>query len=124
MMNMRKLFIVLLFLPSFTIAQKKQITIQDIHEKRLFRNEVVPGFAKEAVTDYVSESDVKDEKGQVIVLDEVDDDYLVSENKKKILYYIDKEYIYRRSYKATVYLHNIESKKTILLSKDKVLHAT
>jgi dipeptidyl-peptidase-4 len=122
-MIMRKLFVALLFLPLVTIAQKKQIAIKDIYEKRLFRNEVVLGFQKEDVNKFVDKSDVKNDKGQVIELDE-NDDYLLSDDKKRVLYYIDKENIYRRSAKATVYLHDIASKKTIRLDTAKILHAT
>lgn len=120
---MRKILVVLVLLPLFAIAQKKQITIKDIFEKRLFRNEVVPGFEKEALSKFVNESDVKDDKSKQIVLDD-DDDYLLSDDKKRILYYINKEYIYRRSYKAIVYYHDIASKKTTRLDKDPVMHAT
>jgi dipeptidyl-peptidase 4 len=117
---MRKLFVLFLLFPLFTIAQKKQVTIQDIHEKRLFRNEVVLGFEKEDIRKFVSPEDVKNEKGKPVDME----DYLISDDNKRVLFFTDREYIYRRSSKAIVYLHDIADKKTTKLDTAKLLHAT
>jgi hypothetical protein len=41
---MRSFLIALLFLPLLSIAQKKQITLEDIYKKSTFQSEFVPGF--------------------------------------------------------------------------------
>ena len=104
---MRKLFVVLLLFPILAIAQKKQITLEDIYKKGTFRGEVVPGFAGESIDSFVTASDVKDENGKTLPLG----DYSLSTNKKRVLFFTGRESIYRRSSKSFVYLHDIIAKK-------------
>ncbi len=117
---MRTLLFFLLILPLSLVAQKKQITLEDIYKKGTFRGEFVPGFAGESIDSFVNASDVKDEKGKAIPLN----DYLLSHDKKRVLIFTDKESIYRRSSKSIVYLHDIIAKKTKKLDGEKIMHAT
>ena len=117
---MRKLFVVLLLFPILAIAQKKQITLEDIYKKGTFRGEVVPGFAGESIDSFVTASDVKDENGKTLPLG----DYSLSTNKKRVLFFTGRESIYRRSSKSFVYLHDIIAKKTKKLDSEKIMHAT
>src|SRR5687767_1585680 len=117
---MRKLFVVLLLFPILAIAQKKQITLEDIYKKGTFRGEIVPGFAGESINSFVTASDVKDEHGKTLPLG----DYSLSANKKRALFFTGRESIYRRSSKSFVYLHDVISKKTKKLDAEKIMHAT
>lgn len=118
---MRKLILLFLFLPVISIAQKKQITLEDIYKKGTFRSsEPVPGFAGESIDSLVKADDVKDENGKKLPLD----NYLLSEDKKRILVMTGRESIYRHSYKSFVYLHDIIDKKTVKLDGEKIMHAS
>ena len=117
---MRQFFVLLLLLPLLAVAQKKQITLEDIYKKGTFRGEVVPGFASESIDSIVNASDVKDENGKKLSLS----DYLLSDDKKRLLVSTGREPIYRRSSKAFVYLHDILAKKTKKLDNEKIMHPT
>lgn len=117
---MRKIFIVILLLPFIVLAQKKQITLEDIYKKGTFRGEPVRGFEGEDIKDFVTASDVKDENGKQIPLD----DYDLSADKKRVLLFTGREYIYRHSSKAITFVYDIASKKAARIYKDKILHAT
>ncbi|HEX7846658.1 MAG TPA: S9 family peptidase [Chitinophagaceae bacterium] len=117
---MRKIFVLLLLLPLLTVAQKKQVTLEDIYKKGTFRADFVPGFAGENIDSIVNARDVKDENGKYLPLS----DYLLSDDKKKVLIGTGREMIYRRSTKAYVYLHDIIAKKTKKLDNEKIMHAT
>jgi dipeptidyl-peptidase-4 len=117
---MRKFFALFLFLPLFSLAQKKQITVDDLYKKATFRGDYVMGFDGVNIDSFVKASDVKDEKGKAIDRE----DYLLSTDKKKALFFTGREYIYRRSSKANVYLQDIATKKTIRIDNEKLLHAT
>ncbi|MER3472102.1 MAG: S9 family peptidase [Chitinophagaceae bacterium] len=117
---MRSILLLLFFLPLFTIAQKKQITLEDIYKKGTFRGEYVPGFASENIDSLVNASSLKDEEGKQISTQ----DFQLSADKKRILFFNGREPIYRRSSKATAYVYDVASKKAIPLAKGKVLHAT
>lgn len=64
--------------------------------------------------------DVKDESEKQIAIH----DYKLSDDKKRIIFFTDRESIYRRSSKAYAYLFDIASKKTTRLSEQKIMHAT
>lgn len=115
---MRKLLFILLFLPLVSIAQKKQITLEDIYKKGTFRSEFVPGFAELPLDSVINPSDVKDEAGKQLNTS----DYELSADKKRIIFYTGREPIYRRSSKANAYLYDAVSKKTIRLNEGKILH--
>jgi dipeptidyl-peptidase 4 len=115
---MRKLIFLLIFLPAFAIAQKKQITLEDIYKKPTFRGEFVSGFT--APPDSLFDPrDVKDASGKQLTNT---GDFRVSADKKRIIFFNGREPIYRRSSKATVYLYDVASKTTVQLNEGKILH--
>jgi dipeptidyl-peptidase-4 len=117
---MRSILLVLFFLPFIAVAQKKQITLEDIFKKNTFRGEFVPGFITETDDSLFDPQVVVDAEGKKIDTR----DYQVSADKKRVLFFNGRESIYRRSAKSTVYVYDVASKKTILLNKGKVLHPT
>src|ERR1700674_5762711 len=96
--SMRKIFLILFFLPLLTLAQKKQISLEDIYKKGTFRGEFVPGFAGENIDSLVKAPNVKDENGKPIPTA----DFLLSNDKKRVLFFTGKAQIYRRSSKSIV----------------------
>ncbi|HEX2606446.1 MAG TPA: S9 family peptidase [Flavisolibacter sp.] len=117
---MRRLWILFFFLPLLTLAQKKQITLEDIYKKGTFRGEAAPGFNTPEEEKLFDPANVTDASGKKIETGS----YEVSADKKRILFYTGREPIYRRSSKATVYLYDVASKKTIALNEGKILHPT
>ena len=117
---MKRIALVFFLLPLLTIAQNKQITLEDIYKKGTFRGEFVPGFASEDNSSLFNPKDVKDEAGKALNTSE----YEVSADKKRLIFFTGREPIYRRSSKATAYLYDPATKKTVALNKGKVLHAT
>lgn len=117
---MRSLLLAFFLLPLLTLAQQKQITLEDIYKKGTFRGEYVPGFTSDTNDSLFSAKDVVDESGKKIDTK----DYEVSPDKKRILFFNGQESIYRRSSKSTVYVYDVATKKTIALNKGKVLHPT
>ncbi|GAA4734745.1 S9 family peptidase [Flavisolibacter ginsenosidimutans] len=117
---MKQGLLLFLFLPLFALAQNSQITLEDIYKKGTFRGEFVPGFAAEDNSSLFDAKDVKDETGKSLNTSE----YEVSADKKRILFFNGREPIYRRSSKATVYVYDVATKKTVSLNKGKVLHPT
>ncbi|HEX2533216.1 MAG TPA: S9 family peptidase, partial [Chitinophagaceae bacterium] len=116
---MRKIVFLLLLAPLWTLAQKKQITLEDIYKKGTFRGESFRGFT-EAADSLFDPKAVLDEKGQVLGTG----DYSVSGDKKRILFFNGREPIYRHSSKATVYLYDVSTRKAVPLNAGKVLHPT
>ena len=92
---MRKLCFLFLLLPVFTLAQNKQITLEDIYKKGTFRGEFVSGFQTPA-DKLFDPKDVKDEAGKQIATS----DYQLSADKKRIIFFTGREPIYRRSFKV------------------------
>ncbi|HJW16561.1 MAG TPA: DPP IV N-terminal domain-containing protein [Flavisolibacter sp.] len=117
---MRSLFLLLFFVPLLTIAQKQKITLEDIFKKPTFRGEYVAGFDKADDEQLFDPASVTDASGKKIDTK----DFMVSADKKRILFFTGRESIYRRSSKSTVYIYDIASKKTIELNKGKILHPT
>ena len=120
MIHMRKLFIAFLFVPFVSLAQKKQITLEDIYKNKTFQADVVPGFSEQLLDSIVTTADIKDEKGNQLSTK----DYRLSDDKKKIIIFTDREQIYRRSSKANAYLFDVASKKTTRLNEAKIMHAS
>ncbi|RYY38906.1 MAG: S9 family peptidase [Chitinophagaceae bacterium] len=116
---MRILFL-FLFLPFLAVAQKKQITIEDIYKKGTFRSEFVPGFAGGSDDTLFKASDVKDASGKIIA----STDFQVAADRKRILFFDGREPIYRRSSKSNAYVYDISTKKALRLGGGKVLHPT
>ncbi|MGZ5190277.1 MAG: DPP IV N-terminal domain-containing protein, partial [Flavisolibacter sp.] len=117
---MRSFLLALLFLPLISIAQKKQITLEDIHKKSTFQSEFVPGFITPTDDSLFDPQAVVDEKGKTIETR----DYEISNDKKRILFFNGREPIYRRSTKSNIYVYDVAGKKTVLLNQGKVLHPT
>ncbi|MEO5947184.1 MAG: S9 family peptidase [Chitinophagaceae bacterium] len=120
---MRKLFLLLFFLPFVTLAQTKQITLEDIYKKGTFRGEFVKADFGSAKTETeIKTADLKDKNGKSI--GEPEDIIRTDANPNTVLIRKDIEKIYRRSSKAIVYLFDLASKKLIKLEDDKVIHPT
>lgn len=118
---MRKLFLLLFLLPLVTMAQTKQITLEDIYKKGTFRGEFVRADFGSAKTETeIKTADLKDENGKSI--GEPEDIIRTDANPNTVLIRKDIERIYRRSSKAIVYLFDVASKKLIKLETEKVLH--
>ncbi|MDQ6609055.1 MAG: S9 family peptidase [Bacteroidota bacterium] len=117
---MKNILAVLFLLPLLTIAQKKQITLDDIYKKGTFRGEQVQGFASEDNSSLFNTKDVKDENGKDLATSE----YEVSADKKRIIFFTGREPIYRRSFKSSAYIYDVATKKTFPLNKGKILHPT
>lgn len=140
---MAKKFLVLLMLMPLVSLAQKSITLEDIYKKGTFRSEFVAGFNSmkdgryyvefegnnlvkksfengNAVETLVKKGDAKNEKGEDLSLDDVE----WSGNESKLLVFVDRESIYRRSSKAIVYVYDLSTKKTQKISSEKVLHAT
>ena len=117
---MRSVLIVFFFLPLLTIAQKKQITLEDIYKKGTFRTDFVPGFITPTDDSLFDPQNVMDESGKKIETR----DYQTSADKKRVLFFNGRESIYRRSSKSTVYVYDVTAKKATLLNSGKVLHPT
>ncbi len=115
---MRKLVLLLLLLPVIAVAQKKLITLEDIYKTNTFRSEFVGGFSGGEKEKLFDPKDIVDETGKVIS----SNDYEVSPDKKRIIFFTGREPIYRRSFKSSAYVYDVASKKTIQLNKGKVLH--
>ena len=104
---MRKLIIALLFVPLLSIAQKKQITLEDIYKSHVFQNAWVADINEINIDSLVNDGDVKDENVRKISLRDfvVSSDgkrlpvnsYILSDDRKRILISTNKESIYRRS---------------------------
>ena len=117
---MRLSLVIILLLPLFSIAQKKQITLEDIFKNQTFREENVGGFSTLKPDSLFNKADIKDEKGKLVNTN----NYKVNSDKKNILFFNEPENIYRRSSKSFVYLYNVATKKLINLNEGKILHAS
>ncbi len=115
---MYRILSVLLLAPLFTLAQKKQITLEDIYKKGTFRGESVrPEFASSVKAPELDLSKATDEKGKALQIDDV-----TTSSNGMALILTQTEPIYRHSAKSIVYLFNNATKKTIKLDTAKVLH--
>jgi len=133
----------LLCFPMVVLAQTKSISLEDIYKKPVFRADVVPGFNSmkdgrfyvestskgiirksfatgETVDTIVLANNVKDATGKLLPLSDIS----WSDDEQKILIFLNRESIYRRSSKALVYAYDIATKKVTQISVNKILHAT
>src|SRR5215813_4199839 len=117
---MRKLFIAILLVPFVSMAQKKQITLEDIFKNKTFQADNVPGFSEQPLDSFINASDVRDEHGKQLSTK----NYTMSEDKKRIIFLTESEPIYRRSSKANAYLFDVASKKTTRLNEGKIMHVS
>lgn len=117
---MRLSLVIILLLPLFLLAQKKQITLEDIFKNQTFREENVGGFSTLKPDSLFNKSDIKNDKGTLINTNKCK----VSGTKKYILFFDETESIYRHSSKSVVYLYTIETKKIIRLNEGRILYPT
>lgn len=140
------LLTIVLLVSSQLMAQKKQITLEDIWQKGSFASRSVPGFnALKNGTQY-TQKDFANGATQINLYDLASgkrlktifdnsleslaykgisiESYQFSKDEKKLLLFTAGQGIYRRSTLYQVYIYNIESKTISLLDTDKVLHAS
>lgn len=120
---MRKILLVLFLLPMAVVAQKKQITLEDIYKKGTFRGEPVRAdFGKTTLDPEIKFEELKDENGKPF--GKADDVIYSAQYPNTVLLKKGIEPIYRRSSKAFVYYYDAASKQVTKLADDKVLHPT
>lgn len=120
---MRNIFLVLLLLPLVVVAQKKQITLEDIYKKGTFRGEPVRAdFGKTSGDPEIKFEELKDENGKPF--GKADDVIYSAQYPHTVLLKKGIEPIYRRSSKAFVYYYDAVTKQVTKLADEKVLHPT
>jgi dipeptidyl-peptidase-4 len=117
---MKHFFLILFFIPLLTLAQKKQITLEDIYRNGTFQSEYFSGFTPEPSDILFDPMNVVDESGKKLETS----DYELSADQKRIIFFNGRESIYRRSSKATAYLYDVATKKAVQINKEKILHPT
>jgi dipeptidyl-peptidase 4 len=117
---MRKLIFLFLLIPVLSIAQKKQITLEDIYKNGTFQGEFVAADFGKPSADPVIPEELKDENGKLI--GKPGDIIYSSVNPRIVLLRTNIESIYRYSSKANVYVYDSLTKKVIALDDGKVLH--
>ncbi len=142
-------YIYLLFLlvsTSSVVAQKKQITLEDIWKDYTFKVKNVPGFnamkdgvhysqldmdgKKQLINIYVLEDGKKektifDNSEQTFGGKDINvEDYAFSADEQKLLLFTEGQHIYRRSVLYRVFIYDLKTGSLQLLDYDKVLHAS
>lgn len=118
---MRKFLLALLLLPLAVMAQKKEITLEDIYKKGTFRGEFVPASFEGAGEEAPLKLDeLKDENGKPFGRSEGE----IRNPVRKNLVLLRKgvEPIYRRSSKSYVYLYDQSDGQLTKLETEKILH--
>jgi dipeptidyl-peptidase-4 len=120
---MHKLILLLLLVPLLSVAQKKQITLEDIYKTNTFRVEPVEAkFNNSPVDPKINTAELKDENGQSI--GKADDIIYSSIHPRIVLLRTHVEPVYRHSSRAMVYIYDSLTKKIWTLDEEKVLHPT
>lgn len=126
----------------FCTAQNKNVTLEDIWKRGTFRSDRVRGFSsfgngesyraiesgelvirsfktgkRTGVYKFYKDLAYEGEKLKIA-------SYKFSEDNSKMLLFTEPEQIYRRSSSYKVYVYNINTKQTTLVSDKKILHAT
>lgn len=117
---MRSLLWITLLLPVFTLAQKKQITLEDVFKYGTFLEQPFRGSSTEKEESLFDPQELKDESGNHLRFD----DYVAGIDRKNILFFSGREPIYRHSSQANAYLYDVATKKVVRLNAGKVIHAT
>ena len=118
---MRQLFLLLFLLPLFVVAQKKQITLEDIYKKGTFRVDPVRAdFGQTSKDPEIKTDSLLDENGKLF--GQADDMIFSSAYPNIVLLKKGNEQIYRRSSRAFVYLYEVNTRKLTKLANEKVLH--
>lgn len=113
----------MLLLPLATLAQTKEITLEDIYKKGTFRGEPVRAdFGQAARDPVVKTEELKDENGKPF--GQADDIIYSSAFPNTVLLKKGTEQIYRRSSKSFVYVYDAVSKNLVKLDNEKVMHPT
>lgn len=145
---MKKILLLLSIITTAAEAQKKQITLDDLYKNYTFRSDYVAGFNSMQNGQFYTELENKNivKKSfatgetidtlirQINVIDPLIalsakplllNDIEFSKNEQKILVYINREYIYRRSSKAITYVFDLNTKKTKAISNgEPIMHAS
>ena len=135
------LSVLLLFVLATLNAQgTKEISVEDIFSKNVFRQDYVPGFRSMQDGHYYSEIregkllKVRFQDGQVeqemLALDKLEfggkklqvEDYDFDAQERKLLLLCEGENIYRRSVLHRVYVYDLEKENIIRVSDSKILH--
>ena len=116
---MRSLLMTLLFLPLLVVAQKKQLTLDEIYKQKIFQSEFVGGFEKEQAS-LIDPAEVRDAKGNLIKIEGVE----LSPDKKAALILSGVEGMYRHSFKSNLYLFDFKDRTTKAITSGKAMYAT
>lgn len=136
---MRKIYLVLMF-PIVLMAQKKEVTLENIWKTYDFYPKSVSGFNSMQDGNYYSKLDKKEDNSQINKYSfrtgqkirtlvnsknvEIDiNNYTFSKDEKKVLFANETEKIYRYSSKSIYHIYNLKTKKLEKLSDDKVMYA-
>ena len=120
---MRKLILLFLLVPVFSVAQKKLITLEDLYKLGTFTNDPAPAtFDSSDISDKVKAEDVKNENGKSV--GQLQTIVPAKNNPDRFIIRTEVEPIYRRSTKALAYVYDLSGKKTTPVDKEKVLHPT
>ncbi len=120
---MRKLLLLLFLLPLMVVAQKKEITLEDIYKKGTFRGEPVHAdFGQTSKDPDIKFDELKDETGKKF--GNPDDAIYSSTYPNTVILKKGTEQIYRRSSKSFVYIYDAVSKSLTKLSDEKLMHPT
>src|SRR5687767_5086737 len=116
---MRKILLVLFLLPGLvSLAQTKDITLEDIYKKGTFRGESIPAtFAETKKDAELDPKEIKDENGKPF--ERFEDLIYSSSNPNIVLIRKNVEQIYRHSSKAHVYMYDVAAQKLTKLDSEK-----
>ena len=126
--------------PIVLLAQKKEVTLENIWKTYDFYPKSVSGFNSMQDGNYYSKLDKKGDNSQInkysfrsgqktrTLIDskniEIDiNNYTFSNDEKKVLFANETEKIYRYSSKSIYHIYNLKTKKLEKLSDDKVMYA-
>ncbi len=126
--------------PIVLMAQKKEVTLENIWKTYDFYPKSVSGFNSMQDGNYYSKLDKKEDNSQINKYSfrtgqkirtlvnsknvEIDiNNYTFSKDEKKVLFANETEKIYRYSSKSIYHIYNLKTKKLEKLSDDKVMYA-
>ncbi len=136
---MRKIYLILI-LPTVLMAQKKEVTLENIWKTYDFYPKSVNGFKSMQDGNYYTKLDKNGKNSQInkysfrtgkkirTIIDSKNIDidinnYKFSKDEKKCLFANDTEKIYRYSSKSIYHIYYLKTKKLIKISDDKIMYA-
>tara|TARA_Y100000766_G_scaffold285490_1_gene309391 strand:+ start:7176 stop:9323 length:2148 start_codon:yes stop_codon:yes gene_type:complete len=136
---MRKIYLILI-LPTVLMAQKKEVTLENIWKTYDFYPKSVNGFKSMQDGNYYTKLDKNGKNSQInkysfrtgkkirTIIDSKNIDidinnYKFSKDEKKVLFANDTEKIYRYSSKSIYHIYYLKTKKLIKISDDKIMYA-